>query len=198
MKNYRILILSILLAACSTAAVAQKGKPAPLPAATPAAAPEPQVFITYEEKFSIELPAKPNVARDIKAGEMFGVKSGKQYTWAMKEGTISVALANFDEPMHGDGDFLSFAAGMKESIEMGNAGKIVTEKVDKTGPYRLVDYVFTVPNGNLMLSRWHVSNDQYYNIMVVLKQNNAEDKEMAIKVMDSFKMLVAAPLTLTK
>lgn len=192
MKNYRIIFLFVLLAAFSTVAIAQKdaqkdkdkSKAAPSP--TPVV---PQVFISSAEKFSIDLPAKPTVTRDIKAGEMFGVASGKQYTWAMQEGKISVARAIFDEPMRGERDFLDFAAGMKESVEMGSAGKVLANRVEKTGTYRLVEIFFTVPDGRLMLTRWHVSNTEYFNIMAELKKDDPEDKAAVIKIMDTFKLL---------
>ena len=184
------------LAAFSVGALAQKATPTPSPAVTvlptaPAAG-QPPMFVAEAEKFSIGLP-KPNSFKAIKTGEMFGVAAGMQYTWGMKEGTITVALALFDEPMRREADFLDFAEGMKQSSLQAYKGTLVSERIDKTGKFRLIETYFTAADGRLMLFRWYVSNNEYYNIQTVLKKDHVAEKDTVIGIMDSFKILDAPP-----
>jgi len=147
-------------------------------------------FVSLDAKFSIALPQNHNGFRELTMDTPLGRAPGFAFNWIMKEGAFTAGYLDApqawnDEQSSGDlfaliRDELTHWAGSKK-------GKLTSErKVPFGSP--AVEFRVEFPNG-LLFQRFYFVSRRRYQTVLFLKSEQRPDESVAVKVLDTFKVL---------
>jgi hypothetical protein len=151
-------------------------------------------FLSPEGRFSIALPAGTHGFRPVALNTPAGKLTGDSYTWTMKEGLYTAGFADATQSI----DDAETVARMFTSIREGLAawansknGKLVSDRRWDLDKHPGLEVKLEFPEASLW-QRFCVESNRIFQVVLLVKSEQRTDEAVALKVLDSFKILSEA------
>jgi hypothetical protein len=151
-------------------------------------------FVSLEGRFSIALPQGINGFRPLAIDSPAGKMSGDAYIWKMKEGSYTAGYVDAPQSME-DADssaqiFTSIRNGLAAWAGSKN-GKLISDRQMELDKHPAVEVKLEFPEA-LLWQRCYVVSNRLYQIVLVVSKDQRPYEAVAVKVLDSFKILTEA------
>jgi hypothetical protein len=154
-------------------------------------------FVSLEGKFTIGLPQGMHGFQPMSVNTAAGRVSGDAYTWTMKEGSFIAAYFDLhqqlDTPAASERFFENIRRGMDKLAQSQNAKLVSQRQIDFEG-HPAFEVKVELPAG-LMWQRYYLISNRLYEVNLSLKTEQRPLEELALKVLDSFKVLSDADVS---
>lgn len=148
-------------------------------------------FVSLEAKFTIALPQGRHGFRPLSVNTAAGRASGDAYTWTMKEGSFIAGYVEAPQPLDGPEMskqvFESIRNGM-DSWARSQNGKLLAHKQFDLDGHPALEIKLELPAG-LTWQRYYLASRRLYEVSLALKAEQRAYEDLALKVLDSFKVL---------
>lgn len=172
-------------------AAAPRG-PVPLPSLKKLT--DSDVFYGHEQLFQISLPKWRQTYRKLTSEETSANSVGGQYKWVTSEATITITF------FHAQGE-AEFDTGLSPADYEARAKNLLLEKIKATlvsskpitlGNYKGAEVIFTMPEGGKGITRNYAQGKWQYTINAFIKGTDPDAEMLAVRALDSFKILTDA------
>ena len=148
-------------------------------------------FVSLEGKFTIALPQGIHGFRPLSVNTAAGRASGDAYTWTMKEGSFIAGYVDASQPLDGPEMskqvFESVRKGMDAWARSQNGKLIAQRQIDFAG-HPAFEVKLELPAG-LTWQRCYLVSRRLYEVNLAMKTDQRAYEDLALKVLDSFKVL---------
>jgi hypothetical protein len=178
LKVNRVVLILLVTAALSATVFAQESGP----------------FVSKEGRFSIALPAENNGVKPLAVDSPLGQLSGNAYEWKIKEGTYTVGFVdapNSIEDAENSGRIFGSIRERMSAWATSKNGKVLSDKPVEIEKHPGLELKLDFPNA-LLWQRFYVVSNRLYQVILVLKADQRPGEAVAVKVLDSFKLLSEA------
>ena len=156
-------------------------------------------FVSLEGKFTIALPQGMHGFRPLSVNTAAGRASGDAYTWTMKEGSFIAGYVDAPQPLDGPDVsrkvFENIRKGMDEWARSQNGKLVAQRRIDSEG-HPALEVKLELPVG-LTWQRYYLVSRRLYEVNLALKAEQRAYEDLALKVLDSFKILSDAEVSAT-
>ena len=154
-------------------------------------------FVSLEGRFSIALPQGTHGFRPLAIESPAGRMSGDAYNWRMKEGSYTAGYVDAPQSME-DADsstqiFTSIRSGLAAWAGSKN-GKLISDRQMELDKHPAVEVKLEFPEA-LVWQRCYVVSKRLYQIVLVVSTEQRPYEAVAVKVLDSFKILSETEVT---
>jgi len=154
-------------------------------------------FVSLEGRFSIALPQSQHGFRPLSIETAVGRATGDAYSWTMKEGSFTAgyvdASQSWDEPDTSTRVFAGIRDGLVSWAGSKN-GKLVGERQISFEKHPTLELKLEFPEA-LLLQRSYLISRRLYQVVLVLRTEQRAYEAVAVKVLDSFKVLSDADVS---
>lgn len=154
-------------------------------------------FVSLEGKFSIALPKMKHGFSPLSVETPQGRATGDSYIWNMKEGAYTAGFVDapvpWDTPETSKGVFANVREGMV-TFATSNKGRLINERAIQLDKHAGMELRFEFGSG-LMIQRMYLVSKRLYQIVLVVKTDQRAFENEAVSVLDSFKLLNEAEVT---
>jgi hypothetical protein len=177
----------VLTAGCHTAfaqgfSVENKSAPSVVGAGT---------FVSLEGKFTIALPQGMHGFRPLSFDTGAGRASGNAYTWTMKEGSFIAGYVDAPQPLDGPEVRKKVFENIRNGMETGarsQNGKLISHRQIDFEGHPALEVKLELPAG-LTWQRYYLVSRRLYEVNLAMKTDQRAYEDLALKVLDSFKVL---------
>ena len=154
-------------------------------------------FVSLEAKFSIALPQSLHGFRSLTMDTILGRATGDSYSWTMKEGAFTAGYVDasqaWDDQETSKKVFASIRDGLVAWADSKN-GKLITERQIEFDKRPAMELKIEFPDA-LLFQRFYLIQRRLYQVVLVLRTEQRADEALAVKVLDSFKVLSDADVS---
>jgi hypothetical protein len=149
------------------------------------------VFYGPEQLFRISLPKWRETYRKLTPEETSVNSMGAQYKWVTSEAAITVTFLHAQGAAEFDTDLspADYEARVKNILLEKIKSKLVSSKPITLGDYKGVEVIFTMPNGVKGISRSYAFGKWQYTVNAFITGTDPDAEMLAIRALDSFKIL---------
>lgn len=148
-------------------------------------------FVSLEGKFTIALPQTQHVFRPLSIDTPVGRATGDAYSWTMKEGSFTAGYVEasqaWDDQETSKRVFASIRDGLVAWAGSKN-GKLISERQIEFDHHPSLELKLEFSDG-LLFQRFYLVSRRLYQTVLLLKSEQRADEAVAVKVLDSFKVL---------
>ena len=148
-------------------------------------------FVSLEAKFTIALPQNHNGFRPLSLDTPAGRATGDAFNWTMKEGSFVAGYLDAPRPMDDTETskevFTSIREGLKRWAES-QKGTLVSDREMRFDTHPALEVKLELPTHRTW-QRFYLISRRLYQVTLVLKPEQAAYEAVAVKVLDSFKVL---------
>lgn len=147
-------------------------------------------FVSLEGRFSILLPDR-NGFSSLTIPTPRGNARGDMYQWQTKEGTFDVSYADAPQPLDDPENAKQFFNGSTElfkKLAAANSGNVAPIKQITLDKYPGIEQRADLFTGEI-IQRTYIVSRRIYEMVLVLKNAQREYENVAVGVLDSFKIL---------
>ncbi|MEK6283867.1 MAG: hypothetical protein AABN95_26235 [Acidobacteriota bacterium] len=148
-------------------------------------------FVSLQGRFSIALPQQQHGFRGLSIPTPIGTATGDAYEWRMKEGAFTAGYVDAAKSLDDLETSKSIFAGVREGMERlakESGGKLVSDKQIELNKHQARELRFEFFTG-LLIYRIYLVSSRLYQVVVMLKSDQRVHEAIAVKVLDSFKIL---------
>lgn len=178
MKVSRIGLILLVMAVFALTVLAQESGP----------------FVSQEGRFSIALPAENNGVKPLAVDSPLGQLTGNAYEWKLKEGTYTVGFVDAPNSIEDAENTARILGSIRERMTAwatSKNGKVTSDKPAEIEKHPGLELKLDFPNA-LLWQRFYVVSNRLYQVILVLKADQRPGEAVAVKVLDSFKLLSEA------
>jgi hypothetical protein len=184
-----VLLFAILCLAVAVAPVSAQGSRAPEKLAPSVVDSGP--FVSLEGRFSIALPQQPHGFTPMRINTPVGMSTGDAYSWNMKEGSFTAGYVDaplkWDEPETTTRVFSGIRDGLLAWASTKN-GKLISDRQFAFAKFPALEIVLDFPEG-LLVQRFYLTPRRLFQLVLVLRADQRPYHAVAVKALDSFKIL---------
>jgi hypothetical protein len=150
-------------------------------------------FVSLEGRFTIALPQTQHGFRPLSIETPVGRATGDAYTWTMKEGSFSAGYVDASQPLDDKRVFANLREGMV-AWGASKKGKLIEDRQIDFEKHQALELRFEFPDASTR-QRFYVNSRRLYQVTLVLKPEQRAYEALAVKVLDSFKILSDAEVS---
>ena len=154
-------------------------------------------FVSLEAKFTIALPQTQHGFRPLSIDTPVGRATGDAYSWTMKEGAFIAGYVDapqkLDDAETSKKVFASIREGMKRWAES-QRGTLISDRQIDFETHPVLEVRLELPD-HLTWQRFYLISRRLYEVILVLKPEQRAYEAVAVKVLDSFKVLSDADVS---
>ncbi len=154
-------------------------------------------FVSLEGRFSIALPAGTHGFRPVALDTPSGRLTGDAYNWTMKEGSFTAGFADAPQPMDDAETVARIFGSIREGLSAwanSKNGKLAGDRQLDMDKHPGLEVKLEFPEGSLW-QRFCVESNRIFQLVLLVKTNQRSNEAVALKVLDSFKILSAAEVS---
>ncbi|HXR98990.1 MAG TPA: hypothetical protein VN724_00420 [Pyrinomonadaceae bacterium] len=154
-------------------------------------------FVSLEGRFSIALPAGTHGYRPVALDTQAGKLTGDAYNWTMKEGSFTAGFADAAQPIDDAESVAKIFGNIRDGMSAwanSKNGKLASDRQFEMDKHPALEVKLEFPEGNLW-QRFCVESNRIFQLVLLVKSNQSSDEAVALKVLDSFKILSAAEVS---
>ena len=151
-------------------------------------------FVSLEGRFSIALPADTHGFRPVAINSPAGKLTGDAYSWTMKEGSFTAGFADAAQSIDDAETVAKIFSNIREGMSawaISKNGRLASDRQLDMDKHPGLEVKLEFPEGNLW-QRFCVESNRIFQLVVLVKSNQLSDEAVALKALDSFKILSAA------
>lgn len=157
-------------------------------------------FVSLEGRFSIALPLVTNGVKPLSVDTSVGKMQGDAYSWKTKEGRFTVGYVDasqaIDDTVTTAKIFASIRDGLA-SLASSRNGKLTAEKQIEIDKHPVLEVKLELPQA-VFWQRCYVASSRLYQIVLIIRPEQLADEAVALKVLDTFKILTEAEVSEAK
>ena len=157
-------------------------------------------FVSLEGRFSIALPTVTSGVKPLSVDTAVGKMQGEASSWKMKEGNFTVGYVDasqaIDDTVTTAKIFASIRDGLA-SLASSRNGKITAEKQIEIDKHPMLEVKLELPQA-VFWQRCYVASSRLYQIVLIVRPEQLADEAVALKVLDTFKILTEAEVSEAK
>lgn len=157
-------------------------------------------FVSPEGRFSIALPTVTSGVKPLSVDTAVGKMQGEASSWKMKEGNFTVGYVDasqaIDDTVTTAKIFASIRDGLA-SLASSRNGKITAEKQIEIDKHPMLEVKLELPQA-VFWQRCYVASSRLYQIVLIVRPEQLADEAVALKVLDTFKILTEAEVSEAK
>jgi len=148
-------------------------------------------FVSLEGKFTIALPQTQHAFRPLSIDTPVGRATGDAYSWTMKEGSFTAGYVEASQTWDDQETSKRVFAGIRDGLVAwagSKNGKLISERQIESDHHPALELKLEFPDA-LLLQRFYLVSRRLYQTVLLLKAEQRADEAVAVKVLDSFKVL---------
>lgn len=154
-------------------------------------------FVSLEGKFTIALPQSAHGFRPLTSDTPLGRASGTAYSWTMKEGSFTVGYVEAPQALDEPDTVAKIFGGIRNSLSSlaeARGGKIIDAREYTFDNHPALESKLEY-TGGLIRQRFYVISRRLYQVMLFTKPEQRSLEAVAVKAVDSFKVLSDADVS---
>ena len=157
-------------------------------------------YLSLEGRFSIALPLVPSGFKPLSVDSAVGKMHGDAYTWKMKEGSFTVGYVDATQPIDDAVTTAKIFASIRDglaSLASSRNGKVAAEKQIEIDKHQVLEVKLEIPQA-VFWQRCYVASSRLYQIVLIIRPEQLAGEAVALKVLDTFKILTEAEVSEAK
>ncbi|HET6976950.1 MAG TPA: hypothetical protein VFI24_11540 [Pyrinomonadaceae bacterium] len=154
-------------------------------------------FVSLEGRFSIALPKQISGFRPLALDSPAGRMRGDAYNWTMKEGNYIAGFVDSPQSMENPDSIARLFAGIRDGLAAwatSKGGKLAGERQMMFDKHPGLEMKLEFPE-RVLWQRFFVVSNRVYEVLLNLTTDQRPNEAVAVKVLDSFKILSEAEVS---
>jgi hypothetical protein len=150
-----------------------------------------------EARFSIALPQSLHGFRSLAVDTILGRAYGDSYNWTMKEGAFTAGYVDAAQAWDDQETSKKVSASIRDGLVAWAGtknGKLISEKQFEFEHHPALEIKLEFPDA-LIVQRFYLVSRRLYQTLLLLKAEQRANEAVALKVLDSFKILSDADVS---
>lgn len=148
-----------------------------------------EIFISAEDKFSIELPKTLSGFADVAPAGDKDLTAAPTYFWRLKDFYAAVTHFTFTGQAYTKEDCVPALNVVKNTYQDNPTQNITAESYVNIGDFCGIELRITRTDGSKFIERTYFKGNESYNFVISYFPHTAEMEQLALKKLDSFKLI---------